>query len=57
MKDYDSCMDCRDLKIHKSESHWRLRCIPCYKIYKQQEEEKKEESTLPEGVCFLKMKK
>ena len=61
IKDYDPCMDCGDLKIHKSESHWRFRCIPCYINYRQEEdekkEEKKEETTLPVGVCFLKMKK
>jgi adenylate kinase family enzyme len=57
IKDYDPCKDCGKLEIHKSESHWRFRCIPCYINYKQEQEEKKEETTLPEGVCFLKIKK
>lgn len=59
MKDYDPCMDCGKLEIHKSESRWRIRCIPCFKIYKQEEQEKKEAENkplLPKGVCFLKMK-
>jgi len=60
IKDYDPCMDCGKLEIHKSESHWRLRCIPCFKKFKQKEQEKKEEENKPileEGICYLKHKK
>ena len=57
IKDYDPCMDCGKLEIHKSKSHWCFRCTPCFKIFQQGGEEKEKKTVLPEGVCFLKMKK